>query len=76
MKKQKQKHVAKTFRFSDDANTLLSLMSDKLGLSMTGVLELAIRDKAATMNVVLPPKETTTTTTPAPLPPHAPIPPA
>lgn len=58
MRKQKQKHVAKTFRFSNDANTLLSLMSDRLGLSMTGVLELAIREKAATMNVVLSPEPT------------------
>lgn len=59
MRKQKQKHVAKTFRFSNDANALLSLMSDRLGLSLTGVLELAIREKAATMNVVLPPEPTT-----------------
>lgn len=59
MSKQKQKNVAKTFRLSDNANALLSMMSSELGLSLTGVLELAIREKAAAMNVALPPKQHT-----------------
>lgn len=33
-------------RLSDEARRLLALLAEKLGISQTGILELAIRDKA------------------------------
>jgi predicted transcriptional regulator len=33
-------------RFSDEARRLLALLAEKLSISQTGVLELAIREKA------------------------------
>jgi predicted transcriptional regulator len=45
------------FRLSDDAKKLLELMAKKIGIPQTNVLELAIREKAATLNVTLPAAE-------------------
>ena len=45
------------FRLSDDAKKLLELMSKKIGIPQTNVLELAIREKAADLNVTLPTPE-------------------
>ncbi len=36
----------KAFRLSDEGQELLSLLSDRLGVNQTAVIELAIRDKA------------------------------
>lgn len=35
-----------SIRLSDDAKRLITLMSEKLGISQTAIIELAIREKA------------------------------
>ena len=41
-----EKTRATSLRLSPEAKRLLQRMAEKLGLSMTGVIELAIREKA------------------------------
>lgn len=40
------KNKPTSVRLSDDAKRLIKLMSDKLGISQTAIIELAIREKA------------------------------
>ncbi len=40
------KNKPTSVRLSDDAKRLIRLMADKLGISQTAIIELAIREKA------------------------------
>jgi predicted transcriptional regulator len=40
------KNKPTSVRLSDDAKRLINLMSQKLGISQTAIIELAIREKA------------------------------
>lgn len=55
-----QKKIRKSFRLSQDADNILKNLSDKLGISETSIIELAIREKAAQLNVSLTTQETQT----------------
>jgi predicted HicB family RNase H-like nuclease len=46
MKKSKPHKKAATYRLTPTAHDLLAAMAEQLGLSLAGVLELAIREKA------------------------------
>jgi predicted transcriptional regulator len=40
------KNKPTSVRLSDDARRLIKLMSEKLGISQTAIIELAVREKA------------------------------
>ncbi len=44
----------KSFTLSSDAAALLVALAAKLGISMTAVLEISIREKAGKENITLP----------------------
>jgi len=49
----------RSYTLTDEADRLLDLMADKMGVSKTAILEIAIREKAAQMNISdNPPPET------------------
>lgn len=50
--------LRKSFRLSSEADRLLKLMSDKMGISEAAILEMAIREKAAQMNISTNPPAT------------------
>jgi hypothetical protein len=52
----KKKQTA--IRFKPDTVRILELLSEDTGLSLTGVIELAIRDLAKSRQIFLLPKET------------------
>lgn len=41
----------RSYTLTDEADRLLDLMADKMGVSKTAILEIAIREKAAQMNI-------------------------
>ena len=43
--------LRKSFRLSGEADRLLKLMSDKMGISEAAILEMAIREKAVQMSI-------------------------
>lgn len=43
----------RSYTLTDQADELLNLIADALGVSKSAVLELAIREKAANLNIVL-----------------------
>jgi len=42
-----------TYRLSEDAKQLMKLMAQRLGLTQTAIMELAVREKAERMGVKL-----------------------
>lgn len=46
-----------SYRLSDDARALIELLTKKMGVSKTDIVEMAVRELAESKGVQLPPKK-------------------